>query len=321
MFEHILVPLDGSVLAEAALPHVVTLAKSFAGKVTLLRVLEYGTGAGKTIPVDPLQWHAYRTEAQVYLDHIKARLEASGITALTAVQEGEPADQIVRFIRANQVDLLFLSSHGEGGITGWSLGSVTQKAVMRAHIAVMIVRSYQRPDQPNKPISYGKILLPMDGSLRAECALPFATNIAKNLESEVVLTSVVTIPQLASRMPPSKREAKLLEEFRKLASDSAQDYLTELQKMLAIEGVKAKPLVLVGEHIEKTIHEVAQAEQIDLIILAAHGCSGMAKWPFGSTTHNVLTYGGVPVLVVQDLSAAEIELTQAEIASLESTGH
>jgi nucleotide-binding universal stress UspA family protein len=74
MFEHILVPLDGSALAEKVLPHAVTMGQTFAARITLLRVVERGPDAEMQSVIDPLNWEIRKSEAQAYLDQIRARL-------------------------------------------------------------------------------------------------------------------------------------------------------------------------------------------------------------------------------------------------------
>ncbi len=92
MFKHILVPLDGSSLAECVLPHVVAIAKAFNSQITLLQVMERAPTANQTQSVDPLGWHIRKAEASVYLENIVAQLQKLGLQATIKLLEGKPVE-------------------------------------------------------------------------------------------------------------------------------------------------------------------------------------------------------------------------------------
>ena len=128
MFEHILVPLDGSRLAEMVLPHLVALAPTFESRVTLLRVVEQEP-SGQMRSVDPMVAHLAR-QAKAYLDEQATRLAEVGLETETALLEGQAADRIVEYARSNDADLILLSSHGRSGLSRWNISSVVQKIIL-----------------------------------------------------------------------------------------------------------------------------------------------------------------------------------------------
>jgi nucleotide-binding universal stress UspA family protein len=183
MFNKILVPLDGSDLAECVLPHVVTLARSSGAEVILLQVLEQNNPPDQVRPVDPLNWRFRQIEAKTYLEDVDRRLqEAKLIGSIeTVLVEGQAAERIIELAHERNVDLIVLSSHGRSGLSGWNVSSVVQKIILRAHTSVFVARAYQANQPDLLGLRYQRILAPLDGSQRADmfclCWRPYPKNI------------------------------------------------------------------------------------------------------------------------------------------------
>jgi nucleotide-binding universal stress UspA family protein len=140
---HVLVLLDGSQLAECALPWAVAVAQVFAARITLLRVLETPAVSSSTSHHhDAVDWEMRRAEAQSRLAAIDRGLKARRMTSTIELLEGRPAEQIINFAGAHQVDLVALSSHGEGGLSGWALSSTAAMVVARARTSVLVVPAH-----------------------------------------------------------------------------------------------------------------------------------------------------------------------------------
>jgi len=321
MFHHILVPLDESLLAECALPHAATLARELGAQVTLLCVLEHRPVAGKIQPLDPLEWQIIKAEAFAYLNEVRARFEEEGLSVDTALLEGEPAERIIHFARENDIDLLIMSSHGQSGLSSWSFGSIGQKAVMRAHVNLMVVRAHRCVPTSLGGLDYRRLLVPLDGSVRAESVLPVAKRLVRSRGGELLLTRVVVKPEMPRRVPPTAEEKGLVERLTDANRREAAGYLETLTSRLLAEGFEVRSRLLVGEQVDEVLHEVAEREQVDLVMLCAHGYSGTTKWPFGSTVINFLVYGAAPLFILQDLKPHEVEPCQAEVAASQKQGH
>ncbi len=179
MFDNILVPLDRSFLAECVLPHAVLIARAFESQVTLLSVLDRGTRQDCTYGVDPVEWRISKAEAESYLRSVADQLRETGLPVKRQTLEGEAAEQILDFARNSGVNLIILSSHGQSGLTRWNIGSVVQKIVMRAPTSVMIVRAHEHKAADLGDLRYQRLLVPMDGSRRAEWVWPLATILAR----------------------------------------------------------------------------------------------------------------------------------------------
>lgn len=319
MFEHILVPLDGSALAECVLPHTVAMSQALGGRVTLLRVAE--SGGAPTPIVDAFGWHIYKAEASAYLENISARLQReSGLEAQTVVQEGRAAESILKFAAAENVDLIILSSHGRSGLSRWNISSVVQKIVWQAYLPVMIVRAYQATPAELSSLRYRKLMVPLDGSLRAEYVLPLAVSLARFHQAELVLTHVVARPTLSCVPTPEAEDVMLAEQLTERNRLSAARYLEEHCARLSAD-VQVKSRLVISGDVATTLHEIVEEEGIDLVILCAHGHSARTRWPYGNIVASFITYGTTPLLIVQDLAPHEVERSKAEIMAQERIGH
>jgi nucleotide-binding universal stress UspA family protein len=318
MFEHILVPLDGSSLAECVLPHVVAVAQAFGARVTLLRVLERDGTVARAQSVDPLGWHIRKAEAEASLEGVRARLQEVGLRAQRVLLEGQAAERIIEFSHENKVDLIVLSSHGRSGLTGWNVSSIVLKIILRAYLPIMIVRAYQPAIKDLGGLRYRRLLVPLDCSRRAECVLSLSTTLARHHESELLAVHVVARPQMPRWSPPTQEDVGLVNRLVERNRLEATRYLKQLQSRL---DVRVRTSVLLSDHAAEALHDLVEQANADLVILSAHGHSGGTKWPYGGLVVNFIGYGTTPLLIVQDLSPDEVEHTRAEMLAREQKGH
>jgi len=318
MFEHILVPLDGSSLAECVLPHVVAVARAFGSRVTLLQVLERTQTPSPVRFVDPLGWYINEAECRAYLDKWNTHLREAGLRVESKLLEGQAADRIIEFARDASVDLIVLSSHGRSGLSGWNVSSIVLKIILRAYVPTMIVRAYQTVISDLTGLRYKKLLVPLDCSQRAECVLPLVSTLAQFHESELLVVHVVSRPQMPRRPPVPQEDVELVNRLIERNRQEAAKYLERLQSWLDV-GIQTR--LLVSGHAAATLHDVAEQENVDLVVLSAHGYSGGTKWPYGSLVINFIGYGTTPLLIVQDLSPEEVRHTVAEMSARERKGH
>src|SRR5579871_1450347 len=131
MLDHILVPLDGSPLAECVLPHALALARAFNAQITLAHVLEQPSASLRMPKADPLDWYLKKSAASLYLDTVQARLEESHVSVQKILLEGNAAEQIVELARSTQADLLILSGYGETEVDAGGVSSIAQHILQR----------------------------------------------------------------------------------------------------------------------------------------------------------------------------------------------
>jgi nucleotide-binding universal stress UspA family protein len=306
MLERILLPLDGSTLAECVLPHAVTIARATAARLVLLHVVE-PVPDSESVTTDPLHWHLRKAETQAYLDEVGKRLRELSLSVESVQLEGPAAERIVEYARENTYDLILLSSHGQSGLSPWNVSSLVQKVILRANRSVMIIRAYEMRARELDSLSYQRILVPMDGSRRAESVLPIAAALAS--DGELLLASVVQRPEMPRRSPLSSEDAELSEKVVARNRDEVEKYLEQLKAWLP-QTVSTR--LLVADSAVMALHRLAQEEKCDLIALSAHGYSGDVHRPYGSLVTSFIVYGSTPLLIIQDLPADVIESTQAE---------
>jgi nucleotide-binding universal stress UspA family protein len=301
----ILVPLDGSLLAERALPYAQMLAPLLGAKIRLFRALSgkeversFAEGTAALVGVDePLAsfaareqqaYAARRSHAEGYLNTL---LSNTGLDVTTDVWGGSPAETIVEYADSEQVTMIVMATHGYSGFKRWTLGSVADKVVRTAHCPVLLVRSTVEDAPDPRPLQ--RILVPLDGSEFAKAALPLATQLAAQSHAELLLFQAV--PSLVALsidgyVPPIELEMS--------QRDAAARELDILAQNLSRQDVRVVALARVGYAAEEIV-DIAKQRQVDLIVMATHGYSGLKRWALGSTADKVLHATQTPLLLVR----------------------
>ena len=321
MISHILVPLDGSALAECVLPHVLANMPSANTRVTLLHVLEPPDTKGNEQTIDPLEWHLKKREAGVYLDGITRRLLEADCKVENVILEGLPADCVIDFAKDNDVTLIILSTHGRSGLSGWNVSSVVQKIILRSFKSTLLVRAYNIPNPKFTAIHYNRIFVGLDCSARAEYILPTAINLAQSNKAKLILGMAIRKPEMLDRFPLSDEDAQLVARIVERNHRAASHYFEGLQKQLSLQGVESQVQLVASDHVTGALHDMVEQQGADLVMLVAHGQSVEGRWPYGSIATSFITHGATPLMIMQDLPAEGIEKTVAEIAARESKGH
>ena len=278
----ILVPLDGSVLAEKTLASAAVLAKATGATLLLLRVQE---------PlVHMADQELYEQVAQLkedtahkYLNGVASRSEMEGITRELLTVKGAVAESIIECAVENKVDLIMMSSHGRSGISRWIYGSVAEKLMRQAPCAMIVLQS-----KADKLLfSQKRILVTLDGSALAEQAIEPALMIAQAVGAELVLLRVVGVIQVAI---DSVDPLVMMQDLRQLEEREmveAQAYLQRMQNSLTGSNTSVQIEVLNGP-IAETILAYTDGHKFDLVAMSSHGRSGVSRWFYGSVTEKVL---------------------------------
>ena len=317
MFNRILLPLDRSALAECVLPHAIALARAFESQVTLLHVMETPREARWRRAMDPLNWQIRKTEATTYLHEVDLRLQAAGLLTETHILEGFAAEQVIGFSDTQTSQLIILSSHGQSGLSYWGVSSVVQKIVLRARTSVMIVRAAQSMAPDATGLHYQRILVPMDGTQRAEHILPAAATLARAHDAQIMLVHIVQKPVIPRRTPPSREDVELADQLVARNQTEATQYLDQL--WARITG-KVETRVLVSDHLAAALHAAVEQEKTDLVLLSAHGYSSQTRGLYGDVVSNLITHGMTPLVIIQDSSQAPTAPSSTEVANDEPGG-
>lgn len=317
MFDRILIPLDGSSLAECVLSHVAAIAKAFDSQLMFVRVIDPIGISSRPRAVDPFDWQILKVEAESYLKEIASRFHNLGVSVEQEVLEGRAADSIIDFGQRYHADLIMMSSHGQSGISGWNISSVVQKVILRAQSSVMIIHAYRTAAQEIGLLNYERILLPLDGSQRAECVLPVASSLARHHRAKIIIAHIVNQPEMPRRTPPTQEDIELGQRIMDRNRDEMLKYLTDLKGRLQ---ANTEFRLEAGMNVISGLHKIAEDENADLILLSAHGYSGELMRRYGSIVISFIAYASAPLLVIQDLPPDRMESTQAEIAAREQGG-
>jgi nucleotide-binding universal stress UspA family protein len=232
----------------------------------------------------------------LYLKRIDDQLQSMALQTKINVMEGLAAESIIEFTRSQQMGLVILSSYGQSGSRKWGISSTTHKIVFSAPTSVLIIRAAEPKEQ-----SYRRILVPLDGSWRAENVLPIVTLLARFHKSQIQIVHVVQAPEMPRHLPPMQEDIDLSNRIVKRNQEEARLYLDQVRSHLSLADIDVKTHLIVSNNISHALHEWVDREQIDMVVLSAHGYSGNNQWPYGSMVNSFILYGKAPLLIVQDL--------------------
>ncbi|MHB9031976.1 MAG: universal stress protein [Anaerolineae bacterium] len=340
MFNRILIPLDGSILAEQVIPHAVHFARIFMSEIILLQVLDPSASHENPETVYPLSWQIRKAETESYLaskaEQIRAELgeeaqpEAQDLKSRVSfvVLEGKIPENIIDYAHAENIDLVVIGTHGAGGLSRWTMSSITQKVINLVYLNVLLVRTYL-PTRMDYRVHYHRILLPIDSSRRAESTLAVGIAIAQGEQSydaaaeaehrqvelvanpTIFLAAVLREPEIYVRKPYPARVSQLAARLMEVNRNAVTQYLDELKKRVPLE---TEMLVVDSDQVLSAIQEMADQQDVDLVVLCAHGYSGRLT-PYGAVTREYMEHGTKPILIIQDIPLSEVKPTAAEIAA------
>lgn len=296
MFNHILVPLDGSKLAEAALTVAAGLSEKLRAKVTLLHAIE------KDAPEEVHGQRHLRTkeEAREYLESVARKAFPIGSAIDFHVHTAEVdnvAESIIDHALELGYDLVVMCTHGRGKALHMILGSIAEKIISKGRLPVCVTRPTEGGASPS--FSCSSVLAPLDGDPDHEYALEGATAMSRACRALLHLAMVV--PGLsdlsgeraaASRFLPGATSRML-----DMSVQEGAEYLEIKAKALRAEDIEVKTHVLRGDP-AATIAIAARELKAGLVILGTHGKSGMEAFWAGSVAHKVSSQSTVPLLLI-----------------------
>lgn len=296
MFENILVPLDGSQLAELALEPALKIASRAGGGITLLAVpvrhqVVLPSSAGYGPPVFDRAVELAVKREEEYLDAVRDRYSQAGINFECVVEEGDVAGIIVDAAAERQTDLIIMTTHGYSGFTRWMLGSVTERVLRQAPCPVLVIR---------EGVDCQKALITLDGSRLAEQALLPGLEISRLLQCQTTLLRVDQGESLSS-IEMGMLEAASSDLCQELSLEGAERmayYLECVAKRFETAEYPIETVVIPGKPAE-TILKYIEEEQIDLVTIATHGYSGLKRWAYGSVMEKILRKAECAMLVVR----------------------
>ena len=293
----ILVPLDGSVPAEQAIPMAVSIAERAGSKVKLVLVhqplllMEPGPAFAK-------MELAMRKADREYLRSVVSRLRGRLGRALTsAVLQGPVAPTLARYSRELGTDLLVMTTHGRGGIRRAWLGSVADQLIRTAEVPMLVIRPTETGPVESSVVP-SELLVPLDGSKLAEGVLGTVAQLARLWDAEISLVQVVR-PVVLTSDPPLPFPAGYSDQVTRIHREAAQDYVRGVAERLRNSGVKASGVAVIGGGVAETLLDLARPERVQLLAVATHGRGGLRRLVLGSVADKLVRGAEVPVLVVR----------------------
>ena len=300
MFERILLPLDGSQIAELAVPYAELLARGLGSEVVLLHTCRS-------------EQEPYRHMYQIYLAQVANRLlsnirkgRSGSVESRVQVETlvGEPADVICDYVQKNRISMVIMSAFGGSGIKTWMLGSVADKVVRAVNAPTLLIRT-----KNERPLNGGKrrinrILLPLDGSEVSKQSVPYAVELATELKASITLFGMAEKAAYYSThisfVPYSTYMGAEYDRMDAAAERNVRAYLTGVEKELRKDGAHVTHAVTLGITPADDILKQADKANADLVVMATRGRSPINRWAFGSVAEKVLRTGELPLLLVKE---------------------
>jgi nucleotide-binding universal stress UspA family protein len=286
MLKTIVVPLDGSPLAERALSLATALSIPTAADLVLVRVFEHEPPPEEATP--------YGT----YLEKTAAELRDRGFHVETVELIGNPVAKAIGHAAERQhADLIVMTTHGRTGPARWVLGSVAEALVTCSRVPVLLQRAW---DPGRRAILLGerpRLLVPVDGSRFAEAALPAAFALADDLGAEILLVQVD--PRSRDVLRAEEDVATPMNEQAYQPLVAIREYLDELAARLRAEW----PSMVIETRVEcgdptTAIIATTEDSQAALVVMATHGRTGVQRMALGSVADSVLRRGRAPIVLV-----------------------
>lgn len=316
MFQRILVPLDGSPLAEGALPVAARVARAFGGTLILLHVVDvshayvsYGALQPLIVP-DAVKKSLKLGES--YLDGLLSHSYLAGVDLEKQVLLGHAAVIILSMLDEQDFDLVVMSSHGYTGVKRWLLGSTAEKVIQHTPTPLLLLRegiplkTHLRPDGT----SFVRALVPLDISARSQDAIAPAVALVASLsapgQGELHFTQILTLPM---DIDEAEKDALFQEvgqnlqaisesTCKGLVADLAPDAHLTVTWSISLDSDIAAGIISIAEHGDLGV-EGSEVGDSDLIAMTTHGHTGLKKWTMGTIAERVLHATKLPLLLTR----------------------
>jgi nucleotide-binding universal stress UspA family protein len=300
MEHQILVPLDGSPVAETVLPHAALLARATGSSLTLMEVVpppvrvEPMMGAVPPPTISYEAWEAENAAAREYLAATAGALEAPDLKVRVVLGSGDAATEIVDWAAEDPpLRRIAMATHGRSGLGRWVFGSVAEKVLRGAPVPLLLVRATEERVPPVPTHAYRTLLVPLDGSALAEQALAQAVPLAQATGATLWLLSAVPTPDMEGLT-----ELSWVPEGEQAAHQHMAAYLAKAAQGLQATGIPVHTHILAGPP-APAILRMADDIEADLIVMSTHGRGGLQRLWMGSVALKVVQSARRPMLLTR----------------------
>ncbi|MFC1954731.1 universal stress protein [Chloroflexota bacterium] len=308
MYNRILVPLDGSELAEICLTYAVELAGKLDIDLTLFHVSGSATRSNLPMQRAYIQHVANVTQKQARDIQKETGMKPKGhlVKVQGELVEGFPADEILRYAEENSIDVILMATHGHSGLRRWTIGSIAGKILGASRIPVLLVHTGIEIETPFNAWPSKTLLVPLDGSELAESVLPHVEAIAKQRGSvpvHVVLLRISERPVIPTYYGtdisgPSIDWGNYAQQETVRRKKSAEKYLVEITKRLKESKINVTAKVIEGKAKDEIV-TYANDHPYSIIVMASHGRSGLSRLVYGSVAANLLQGVSNPIFLIK----------------------
>jgi nucleotide-binding universal stress UspA family protein len=290
-YRRILVPLDGSELAEMAMTPAVEMARHMGSEIHCLQVV-----TGLTLNLDPTLnqriINAREQMATLYLRSLSGRFSNHNFDIKTATTSGKAAVSIIDYATEHDIDLIVMSSHGQSALRRWVYGNVAIKILRRAPCDTLMVRPLaNKVSSPQK-----RVMVPLDGSPLSERAMGPALALASAWNLEILLLRV--LPPIDTDQDPMTSH-DLFNDMEEKINEEAMAYLLDIKADQTIDSLSINAEIATGPP-AATIVDTATTNEVDLIVMSSHGSGGVGLWLMGSVSEKVLRKAPCSTLIVRN---------------------
>lgn len=292
MYDLIVVPVDGSKLAERAFTLAIPLARQHGARLALLfaqpDVLQAIVGRGVTVR-DPSLDNAQRLEMEKYVARTAKRLKKQTEVAVEAhVREGPAAEVIADFAAEARNALVVMSSHGRGGFKRFWLGSVADRLLHQARVPVLLLKGGRSSGTRMTGASaFARVLVAVDGSERSEVAVSATQTLLEGAGGRITLVHVVDAAVAMAATQLQQRPEQFV----------AESYLAPLARQATTDRLEVDYQVVVDDVVAPALVKLAGELDADCIAVASRGAGGADRLIFGSVADKVVRTATVPLFV------------------------
>lgn len=284
----LVIPLDGSTVADAVLPYAQAIARATGAALLLVTAVEPTPGEALGLEINTTQRNLLLAHLGVTAD----RLRAAGFTVATSLLDGYAADEIVATADEDPGAMIVMATHARAGLDRWLLGSVADKVMRTATRPTLLIRPPDTTPSERAEPAFRRVMVPLDGSALAAAALPVVAELATTLGATITLVFAESWIAAGSVESYAVDTTQLNQEV----AEAARMYLETARRQLPA-GLQVKTEVLRGPAAAALV-DFAQREQIDLIMMSTHGRGGMRRFVLGSIADRLVRCG-VPVLLLR----------------------
>lgn len=321
IYRTILVPLDGSEAAEAVLELAKNLAVRSGAALMLLHVCRPEQADYERLHSAYIERVADLVQRDIskICETVQCHFEGVKAIASPVLLNGEPVEEIVRYAEENEVSMILMATHGRSGLAHSVMSDTTNRIVRNALVPVWLMRTLGPDEIVCAEWPLKRVLVPLDGSERAEKVLPYAADYAKLFDAELVLMRVCEQAEITADYPEASRATSWDEHVRQVSSHyqaQCSVYLEVVKDRLQDMGLKVTTEALLGDAAEEIIGYIRQ-NRCDLVAMTTYGRTGMARWVadslvgrwvFSNVTEQVLAATSRGILLVRGQESSKSKI-------------